>query len=340
MRPARAELLDAPVCGREFEMRDILFGMTAFITLLLCSAASASGKYDSRFLVGGDGYRLDRDDAVVILYTHGSGGDDKRDPCRFTIGRHFLDQYFGSFRMPRVLEELADRDRRIALFYVCHRETGDNNALKAESHKRTPCGGPSRSGRAKFCKRVDRIATELANIRRANPGLPASRIFLSGVSSGAWTSMLLARRQPGIVAGVIAFAPAANGKLGRQIIAAKGKTQRKSRKCGTDAPVGQTIPKVPSASRYFRHQCQQDYIAEKIRSALVFSFEGDPYNPPELLPLFRKARHRIEFHAVSRPRCGPSLPFSSHPHACYQTRAFNEDHFQTVRDYLDRRLAR
>lgn len=317
------------------------FFINLFIAILLVLSFVSPGiaeDYESRFLAGGDGYKLDRNDAIVIVYTHGSGGDQELDPCQFTTGRHFLDQYWGSYRMPRVLEELANQNSRIALFYVCHRETGDKDALYRESLKRIPCDDSIGAGTAKFCKRVKKIRAEVGLIQMHNPDLKPSNIFLAGASSGAWTSMLLMSDKPPIANGVIAFAPATNGKLTREVMKSRGKTQRKRRKCGIGSPIGETIPVVPSASRYFRHQCQQQHISKNIPSALVFAFDGDPFNAPLLLPEFQVVPQRIEFHAVPRFPCGLPAIGSSHPHACYQTRFFTNKHLPTIQRYLETRL--
>ncbi|MCP4183689.1 MAG: hypothetical protein GY761_10280 [Hyphomicrobiales bacterium] len=321
-------------------MRTMTIAMMAIFVLLLSGVTGYAKNYDSRFLIGGNGYKLEREDAIVIIFTHGSKGNKSRDPCLFKIGSRFLDQYLGTFRLPHVLEELASNDPRIALFFVCHREVGNEAGLERETRAKLPCQNVSKPNAAKFCLRKQKIFDELKKIRDANRKLRSSRIFLTGTSSGGWASLLLLSEKPGIANGVIAFAPATNGKLGRYVSRANGKTQRKTRRCGVSKPVKLTIPKVKSSQSYFRHQCQQEYIAKRIKSALVFAFEGDPYNSPNLLPLFQSIPRQIDFQKIERKKCGLPLPFSSHPHACFQKDFFVKNYSETIRRYLDTRLYR
>lgn len=308
-----------------------------WLAALFATATFAHAKQDG-FLVGGEGYKLNRQDAIVIIYTHGSAGNEKKDKCRPTTGEHHLDQFYGNSRIPRVLETLAHDDPRIALFYVCHDEISTRRALKAENTKLVPCEPKDRIQSAKFCKRVYKIEEEISAIRHKNRWLHNSRIFLAGGSSGGWTSLILSGKKPGLVAGVIAFAPATNGKLGLEWQQRGEKTESAKIPCGPYKGKKIHRPLTKSKKRYFRHLCQEDYISRTVPSALVFAHEGDFFNPPKLLPNLQSVPQRIEFHVTSKDDCGFVMRLPGYLHSCHQTRTFEQMHLKTIRAYINQRI--
>lgn len=308
-----------------------------WLAALFATATFAHAKQDG-FLIGGEGYKLDRRDAIVIIYTHGSAGNGKKDKCRPTTGQHYLDQVYGNSRIPRVLETLAHDDPRIALFYVCHDEVSTKPELDEENKKTVPCEPKAGIQPAKFCKRVNKIKKELLAINDNNKWLKNSRIFLAGGSSGGWTSLILSGKKPGLVAGVIAFAPATNGKLGLEWKQRGGKTDTAIIPCGRFKGKKIHRPLTNSKKRYFRHLCQEHYISRTVPSALVFAHEGDFFNPPKLLPNLQSVPHKIEFHITSKDDCGFILRLPGYLHSCHQTRTFEQMHLKTIRTYINQRL--
>lgn len=328
-------------------------------------------KEKSGFVLGGSGYNIEGkiSEAIVILYTHGSSGDLERDKCNFR--RYFtpIDQLLGNRLYPKLFRTLHHDNPRIKVFYVCHQETGEvfsplgknskQSSRKFEVNRRSPClkgsvnGRKDKGGLSKVCKRAQKIRFEVSRIIAQNNGLEPSQIILSGGSAGGWASLLLKAYYPQVAKAVIAFAPAATGKLWRRLMnykpSEKERTKYLKRVACEDSRQKLFVPnsKQPTGLKwkwknYVRQRCHQEFIAKHVKNALIFAYKGDPYNSPEMLPKFQEAKAGITFHSVPNNGpvgavCGWRLS-NSYPHACYQSKGFRKLHIDTVRKFIAKHL--
>lgn len=130
-----------------------------------------------------------QEDRIVIVWSHGScGADDQSDQ----------DQGCARNPPPEFLKRLETQGldgQTVRLDVVKDRAQAGDYA------------SPHWKGEPKACARANSLA---AYIEREYRGQPRQTIFLAGVSAGAWASLLVKRRYPGNVNGVIAFSPAAH----------------------------------------------------------------------------------------------------------------------------------
>ncbi len=164
-----------------------------------------------------------------------------------------------------------------------------------------------RSGEPKVLKRAREIAV-LAD-RFAALGVPRLQIFLAGHSAGVWASLLAARERPGSFNAVIGFGPAFAGR-------------RATRPPGWEWLRGTQVLHLSAATRI---------------DALVFAFEGDPYEPPEDLAFLRRIPG-VEFVVLSGIQidgvsCGGRSPHLTERKPCFQV-----TQGARIRDYIERRL--
>jgi pimeloyl-ACP methyl ester carboxylesterase len=179
----------------------------------------------------------DPEDVAVLVFNHGSTYEGQPDPCQPDPDRP------GS-TTPLLMKDLAGRvvaGHRLVVYAYC-----TPSRVGAFHH-------PSGQGELKVEKRARDIAALVAELRAR--GVPAGRIFLAGQSAGAWASLMVARRDPGAVGGVLAFAPAFAGE---------------------------------AATRPAGWQAAQDRLMAEIAApaplpALVYAFPGDTYNAPDAL---------------------------------------------------------
>lgn len=317
----------------------------------------------SKFIYGGRDYKLhpgiDPKKSVVIVYTHGAGPDEEKDECRFRPYYPLFDQGNGNTFVPRVFRTLRIGNQRVSIFYICHQEVGDESPLprgrSLEEHRKTPClkagsRAPNENGnQSKLCKRARRIWYEVSQIRKHNPGLGPSRIFLSGGSAGGWASLLLKAHRPKVAAGVIAFAPAAHGdvsaNLGRLLNTAQRAKVLRSVKCLKKKTHGPLAPLGRWSASFLRHKCQMEFISERVSGALVFAYARDNFNNPEVLAEFGKLGDRVRFHPVGanslRKICGWKLPWAGKDffHSCHQGSGFAWQYRQTIERFIGYQLA-
>lgn len=352
---------------------------------LCCSGPALAGGFEtfesrytdttrtkSRFVLGGNGYKLaeniDPREAIVILYTHGSGGDTAKDRCVFNSLGHRILFNLGNSQYPKVFKALRKRDPRISVYYVCHRETGTlglrvdgkiKSARWLERYRRTPWLGPTVNnistipGLPKFCKRVKKIAYEVMRLMDENPGLTPERIFLSGGSSGAWASLLLQAHQhkakkQRIAAGVIAFAPATNGRLSQQLNNHFSENKEEIDRFHLNNPCTDDRDKLKETTlakwkNYVRHRCQLKFISKFADSALIFAYAKDPFNQPSMLVDHQNWKPGLVVMPVEENNlkeiCGrpPVFP-GNYPHACHQGSGFIARYADTIYDYILSRL--
>lgn len=164
-----------------------------------------------------------------------------------------------------------------------------------------------RSGEPKVVKRARDIG--LLADRFAALGVPRHQIFLAGHSAGAWASLLAARERPRSVNAVIAFGPAFAGR-------------RATRPPGWEWLRGTQILYLSAATRI---------------DALVFAFEGDPYEPPEDLG-FLRAVPGVELAVLSGARIDGVPCGERSPHLTERKPCFHATQGARIRDYIERRL--
>lgn len=316
----------------------------------------------SRFVYGGRQYKLhpgaDPKQTVVIVYTHGAGLDGVKDSCRFRPYYPLFDQGNGNTFVPRVFRALRIANKRVAIFYVCHQEVGDEKpspkGRSLEEHREKPClragsrANNDNGNQSKLCKRARRIWYEVSQIRKYNPELSPTRIFLSGGSAGGWASLLLKAYRPKIAAGVIAFAPAAHGNVS-QNLEKLNSAQRfrvlRSVKCSEKETHGPLAPLGEWSASFLRHKCQMEFISKRVSGALVFAYAGDHFNDPEVLAEFGELDSRAQFCPVGsnllNKICGRKLPWAgeNYIHSCHQGSGFTREYRQTIERFIERRLA-
>ena len=200
--------------------------LTVPFAFFLLSACTSS----SQFIDGRTDLRLpDPENAIVVLFARGAGEFDEKDVC---VPSSF--PAFGGFSTPRVLENLSKRRDDVHVYFVCDQDMYDENGSGNERRRITPCepgfriaGEPVDNGEhLKVCQRTDAIEVAIAAMQAANPELTTDRIFLTGTSTGAWASLLVAARNPDAGYHVIAFAPAFAGELARERLEYEHKTEK------------------------------------------------------------------------------------------------------------------
>lgn len=145
----------------------------------------------------------------------------------------------------------------------------------------TPCTGYEAGGlpdeygcnESWVCNRAVRISEVIEKFRER--GYPAQNIFVGGQSAGGWASLLIKRWKPNLFNGVIATAPAFNGK-------------RRGRFCANALCNGEFDDKANMWNSDYRYQHEKRLglmgASRPDLRALVFTFPCDPYaRPAELL---------------------------------------------------------
>ncbi len=162
----------------------------------------------------------------------------------------------------------------------------------------------------KIDQRVAAIEQTIQELGRA--GVDSSRIFLVGQSAGGWAALLHAKRHPGGVNSIIAFAPAFAGKKNLR----SGFWQQRHDQMAQELSTAQRIP------------------------ALVFSFDNDAYNTPEDLAFLARVKGthlvRLPETAIAGVACDMALFASSHAHA--YRKCFGDTQVQVLLGFLRDRL--
>ncbi len=192
--------------------------LLVLMLLLVDASPSLAAGAPSQFVPGGQTERVLGDPAndILIIFTHGSGGNTRIDHCDPPGG-----SMTGAFGVPEVLRELTADDPKVRVWAFCHRDHGRPGSEDVEATRTAPCGNRDmRETHIKVCLRAMAIEAEIGDFMRLNPGLTSDRIFLAGTSAGGWASLLVslwdserqARGKARLANGAIAFAPAFNGK--------------------------------------------------------------------------------------------------------------------------------
>ncbi len=141
-------------------------------------------------------------------------------------------------------------------------------------------------------------------------GLASERVFLAGQSAGAWASLLVARRGSVAINSVIGFAPAFAGRVGRR----------------------------PPGWRQLREN-QVAFLQKAPRlDALIFAFDGDPYEPPEALSFLRRIPgvdlRALPSDVIDGVPCGRRTPHFTSFQECFMS-----SQRQIILEYMAARLA-
>jgi len=197
-----------------------------FLLILFFSFNSFAGKYESDLKKlsklnsfidnSGSAYQIDQiinpEDTILILYSHGSEGDNKSDKCMKSWTK-----------VPPVLTQLHNtkiNNLEIKIYMLC---SGVRGWSQAEQDKMANDFDKIGKLSLKFKdkdglllidkqKQILRQKVILEKIKEFE-SLGFKNIVLAGHSAGGWASMALYSYYPEIVKGAIAFNPAFAGKL-------------------------------------------------------------------------------------------------------------------------------
>ena len=197
-----------------------------FLLILFISFNSFAGKYESDLKKlsklnsfidnSGSAYQIDQmnnpEDTILILYSHGSEGDNKSDKCMKSWTK-----------VPPVLTQLHNtkiNNLEIKIYMLC---SGVRGWSQAEQDKMADDFDKIGKLSLKFKdkdglllidkqKQILKQKVILEKIKEFE-SLGFKNIVLAGHSAGGWASMALYSYYPEIVKGAIAFNPAFAGKL-------------------------------------------------------------------------------------------------------------------------------
>ncbi len=245
----------------------------------------------SRRIVGPPRRIDDPERAIVIIHSHGSLPTREIDPCE-------MDRVNAPYGVPFVINDLegaAIAGRRVVVDGFC--TPTRIGPMDPNTGLRTP----------KVIPRMREIAARAAAYVAA--GVPPGQIFLSGHSAGGWASLLVERERPELIAGVIAFAPAAFG-------------------------VAATRPPLVEAVR--RRRFAELAGAPALR-ALVFGFAGDSFESTDELQAFGRVPG-VDFVALPADAIdGRRCSFAAHQRL--RDPCFAETQAERIRAFIADRLA-
>ena len=197
-----------------------------FLLILFISFNSFAGKYESDLKKvsklnsfiddSGTAYQIDRinnpENTILILYSHGSEGDNKSDKCMKSWTK-----------VPPVLTQLHNTkidNLEIKIYMLCSGVRGWSQAEENkmdddfEINKKLSLNFKDKDGLLLIDKQKQILKQKviLEKIKEFE-SLGFKNIVLAGHSAGGWASIALYSYYPEIVKGVIAFHPAFAGKL-------------------------------------------------------------------------------------------------------------------------------
>ncbi|MEX2649997.1 MAG: hypothetical protein WD673_13390 [Alphaproteobacteria bacterium] len=243
---------------------------------------------------------------ILVVYHHGSAVEANSDRCRPTPDGAFADDV----SLPPVLAEL-DHLPGIAVRAVCSSTLGDYEATRFESVRTIPCtpnvSEPVPARFMKVCKRVARMRAWLAATLST---VPRDRLFFAGTSAGAWASLLIDAAPDRPFNAVIGFAPAF---------------------AGTTAVRRREPPLLDARARHLAF-----FESRSALPALVFAFDGDPYEAPGDETGLARLRAVPGFNVVAFDAAGPC---SASPHLCARSTWFAPVALPLIRSYIACRVA-
>lgn len=197
-----------------------------FLLILFISFNSFAGKYESDLKKisklnsfiddSGTAYQIDRinnpENTILILYSHGSEGDNKSDKCMKSWTK-----------VPPVLTQLHNTkidNLEIKIYMLCSGVRGWSQAEENkmdddfEINKKISLNFKDKNGLLLIDKQKQILKQKviLEKIKEFE-SLGFKNIVLAGHSAGGWASIALYSYYPEIIKGVIAFNPAFAGRL-------------------------------------------------------------------------------------------------------------------------------
>lgn len=211
--------------------------------------------------VGSDVAFAAKRDEILIIFNHGSSKSDGRDCYSSPYNRRPM--------------WLNDIDNKMI------------SGLKVTVI--TPCTGyesgrfPTRNGCGSIwvCQRAEKIVDKIKEA--IAEGYQPKNIFVGGQSAGGWASLLIKRWNPGLFNGVIATAPAFNGRRRSRLCSEPG--------CKIEAhwkptKISREIERLWKSKMRRQHDKRLGLGSRNppVLRALVFAFQCDPFGHPSEYP--------------------------------------------------------
>mgnify|MGYP001163959844 FL=1 len=205
---------------------------------------------------------------TIIIFSHGTTRPQKRENCKKKYNA-----------IPKSLLVLKENTNTF-FYYLCSKATD---------------GGVAGSYINKRVKEIDNVLNQLIAA-----GVKPENIFLSGVSAGAWSSLMIMDRVDEKFNSAIVFAPAC---------------------CGRRSEINQ----YPKWRKQIRPKQVKKMIEAKTIKALIFAYEDDKFNRPKEL-IFLKEKYSNSVNLVSY-KCGKG-------HNTYEKDCKLEETKNIIRNYV------
>lgn len=198
---------------------------------------------------------------TIIVYSHGTTRSFQTEDCDADWNK-----------VPKSLLSLSSD--QVKIYYLCSNASDNDGVFGGYVYKRA--------------KEITQVVNELIK-----QGVDSRRIFLSGHSAGAWSSLMSRVNSTTEVGGLILFAPAFGGRKNLEL---------------TQPVWRQTLrPK----------QASEIVTAQTIR-AIIFSYFGDPFGEPDEISFITKAFPTSTEHISYSCFFGVSNPHLTHLNDCEQ----------------------
>ena len=293
-----------------------------FLLILFISFNSFAGKYESDLKKvsklnsfiddSGTAYQIDRinnpENTILILYSHGSEGDNKSDKCMKSWTK-----------VPPALTQLHNikiDNLEIKIYMLCSGVRGWSQAEENkmgddfEINKKLSLNFKDKDGLLLIDKQKQILKQKviLEKIKEFE-SLGFKNIVLAGHSAGGWASIALYSYYPEIVKGVIAFHPAFAGKL------------------------------VTNKDEFWSAIRKREIAKMKLSDSsniIVYSHDRDEFESPSTLTFLSKLNN-IEFIYLSSSLCkGKTMTGGDHGIPLNKCFAVQEKKDENILNYLKR----
>jgi len=293
-----------------------------FLLILFISFNSFAGKYESDLKKisklnsfiddSGTAYQIDRinnpENTILILYSHGSEGDNKSDKCMKSWSK-----------VPPVLTQLHNTkidNLEIKIYMLCSGVRGWSQAEENkmgddfEINKKLSLNFKDKDGLLLIDKQKQILKQKviLEKIKEFE-SLGFKNIVLAGHSAGGWASIALYSYYPEIVKGVIAFNPAFAGRL------------------------------VTNKNEFWSAIRKREIAKMKLSDSsniIVYSHDRDEFESPSTLTFLSKLNN-IEFIDLSSSLCkGKTMTGGDHGIPLNKCFAVQEKKDENIFNYLKR----
>ena len=293
-----------------------------FLLILFISFNSFAGKYESDLKKlsklnsfidnSGSAYQIDQinnpEDTILILYSHGSEGDNKSDKCMKSWTK-----------VPPVLTQLHNtkiNNLEIKIYMLCSGVRGwsqaeqDKMADDFDKIGKLSLNFKDKGGLLLIDKQKQILKQKviLEKIKEFE-SLGFKNIVLAGHSAGGWASMALYSYYPEIVKGAIAFNPAFAGKL------------------------------VTNKDEFWSAIRKREIAKMKLSDSsniIVYSHDRDEFESPSTLTFLSKLNN-IEFIDLSSSLCkGKTMTGGDHGIPLNKCFAVQEKKDENILNYLKR----